>query len=178
MKNDYEIRGDITAIIINSPKYGRKESLINTNKLDVVKDFPNSWCLKFKKTEKMFYVQGSAPVVNGKQKTVVFHRWITNAPDGMEVDHKNHDGLINLDDNLRICTHAENKQNLKGSYKNSKSGIRGVVWNKCSRKWQAHIKINGKQIHLGLFDDIIEAEKVVVKARSEKMPYSNEGVNT
>ena len=34
------------------------------------------------------------------------------------------------------------------------SGRKGVCWNKGSGKWQAGIKVRGKSLHLGLFDDI------------------------
>lgn len=174
MKNDYEIRGDMTAIIINSPKYGRLEALISTNKLDRAKEFPNSWYANWDKIANTFYVVGNLLIGNGKQTLVMFHRWVTNIPRGMVVDHKNHDGLINTDDNLRICTHAENQQNRKGAQMNSKSGIRGVFWNKNAKKWQAHIRLQGKQIYLGRFDDIVDAEQAVIEARLKYMPYSKE----
>lgn len=174
MKNEYEIRGEITAIFINSPKYGELETLISTSKLDRAKEFQNTWAVSFKKSTNTFYVNGKMSPINGKQTTVILHRWLTGAPDRMVVDHVNHDGLNNTDDNLRVCTNVENLQNRKGAIKNSKSGIRGVSWHKQSKKWQANITVNQKQIFLGTFTDINEAEQVVVKARSEKMPYSVE----
>jgi hypothetical protein len=36
---------------------------------------------------------------------------------------------------------------------------KGYYWNKRNQKWQAQIRIDGKHIHLGLFDTEIEAHK-------------------
>ena len=44
---------------------------------------------------------------NGKSRIISMHRFIANAPVGMEVDHIDGDGLNNRSENLRICTHAE-----------------------------------------------------------------------
>lgn len=176
MKNSYEIRGDVTTIFINSPKYGVKEALISTNKLDRAKEFPNSWYVGLSKGTNTFYVQGKMPCINGKQKVITLHRWITGAPDGMQVDHRYHDGLNNLDDNLRVCTRAENQQNRKGAPSNSKSGIRGVTWHKRDKIWQSHVVINGKKIYLGIFYDIKLAERAVKEARKKYMPFSKEGM--
>ena len=46
--------------------------------------------------------------VNGKYRKIYMHREITGAPDGMEVDHWDWDGLNNTRANLRVCTHTEN----------------------------------------------------------------------
>ena len=41
--------------------------------------------------------------------------------------------------------------------------IPGVCWSNASNKWRAYINIDGKQKHLGYFDDIEDA----IKARKE-----------
>lgn len=174
MKNEYEIHGDVTAIIINSPKYGRHEALISTSKLERAKEFPYTWCVNWDKDTQSFYVQGSMTRVNGKRAGALLHRWITDAPKEMQVDHKNHNGLNNTDDNLRIVTGAQNKQNTNGSYINSKSGIRGVSWCKQSKKWKVQVNVKGKGNYLGCFSDINEAERVAKGARQKYMTYSIE----
>lgn len=175
MKNEYEIRGDVTAIFLKSKKYGDMETLISTEKLDKVKEFLGSWYLSLDKKSRSFYVLGNG---NGdsKGKTIVFHRLITGAPRGMVVDHINHQTLDNTDVNLRVLTNAENLQNRKGATKNSKSGVRGVTRIKGRNKWQATIAINGKCTYLGLFETIEAAELVVKEARLKHMPYSKEAI--
>lgn len=174
MKNDYEIRGDIAAIIINSPKYGRIEALISSNKLQMVNEFSGKWHVVCDKDTKSLYVLGKMSEVNGNSRRVLLHRWVTNAPKGMVVDHRNHVTLDNTDKNLRVCTPGENQQNRKGITRSNKSGVRGVSWHKPSNKWKSGIQINKKCYYLGVFDTIEEARKVVEEARERMMPYSKE----
>jgi len=81
------------------------------------------------------------------------------------IDHIDGDGLDNRLDNLRVCTHQQNTQN-RGASKNSKTGIRGVNFDKRIQKYCARIKHNGKQIWLRnstgriYFDTIEEAIKL------------------
>ena len=174
MKNAYEIRGEVTAIIINSPKYGTLETLISTDKLEIADSFPNTWGVIWGKTSKTFYVYGHLPREVGKRGHARLHRYITNAPEGMEVDHKNNNGLINTDDNLRIVSSSENKQNFRGSHSNSKSGIRGVSWSEGMKKWNSRVYLNKEKIYSGYFDDIAKAEEAVKEVRATYMPYSKE----
>ena len=175
MKNAIEARGGITAIIINSPKYGRKETLISTNKLERAQDYVGSWGVSWSPKSKTFSILGNLSVGNGKYKRVQLHRWITEAPDGMFVDHINHDTLNNTNDNLRICTNSENQQNRKGSDSDNKSsGIRGVTWNKRHGKWYSQLRVNGKQIHLGCFEKLADARSAAEGARAKYMPFSVE----
>jgi hypothetical protein len=74
----------------------------------------------------------------------------------IEVDHKNNHGLVNLRNNLRSCSHAENQHNQQNPSNNT-SGYKGVSWYKHVAKWRAQINFNGKRIHLGYFDNKIEA---------------------
>lgn len=176
MKNEYEVRGDFTAIFIKSPKHGKMETLISTSKLERVQEYYGTWHLSFNKYTQSFYVKGQLAKENGKQKTIAIHRWITNAPKDMQVDHINHNTLDNTDINLRVVTQLENSQNKRGASKNSKSGIRGVYWSKNRRKWCSVIRIKNKSIHLGSFTYLEDAESAVKKARAELMPFSLEAM--
>lgn len=177
MKNDYEIRGDITAIKINSPKYGMFETLISTSKLERVKEYPNSWHVRWDESKKSFIVQGRMPREKGKQKCVYLHRWIMNCPEGMQVDHINHDSLDNTDNNLRIVTQYENQQNMKGAKSsNLSSGILGVYWHKKSKRWQVLIQVNKVLKFIGYYNDIELAKKASIDARIKYMPFSQEAM--
>lgn len=83
-----------------------------------------------------------------------------------DIDHidriKHHNWISNLRHVSRSC----NKRNM-GNQKNNKSGIKGVYLHKQSKKWYAQIKINNKQIYLGLFKTKQGAAKARLKAEQE-----------
>jgi hypothetical protein len=97
-------------------------------------------------------------------KAILMHRVITDAPNGMDVDHVNGDGLDNQRKNLRVCTHSQNLTNV-GRRINNKSGHTGVSWNKRDKRWYVQIRINkDERIHLGCFIEIQDAISVYKKA--------------
>jgi hypothetical protein len=77
------------------------------------------------------------------------HRYILNAPDGLEVDHIDGNGLNNTSENLRICSRFENMRNKRPFRGRS---TKGVSWHKPSGKWQARICAGQGQIYLGLYE--------------------------
>ncbi len=99
---------------------------------------------------------------NRKTKRLYLHRQIMGEPSG-QVDHLDGNGLNNLRSNLRSVSNSENQRNRAGAQSNSTSGIRGVFWHKQRKKWAASLRLNGRQISLGLYADIADA----VKARKE-----------
>lgn len=174
MKNNYEIRGNVTAIFIDSPKYGLFETLISTSKLVKAREF-SAWRLYWKESTQSFYViANSSTKGKRKRETIYLHRLVIGAASGLEVDHEDHDTLNNTDTNLREVTHSQNQQNRKGAARNSKSGIRGVIWRPKDKKWRAQIKKGGKVMYFGEYKTIEEAEAVVIAARKEYMPFSIE----
>ena len=84
------------------------------------------------------------------------HRLILDAPAGVEVDHRDGNGLNNQLTNLRLATDSENGRNRRLPI-NSTSGFKGVSWDRNTRKWRAVIRVDGKKHHLGLFTDPIDA---------------------
>ena len=78
------------------------------------------------------------------------------------VDHINNDPSDNRWINLRLATQSENMRNMKATKANT-SGVKGVSWQKNSSKWRAYVILDGKQYHLGLFDD----KENAIKARKE-----------
>ena len=73
------------------------------------------------------------------------------------VDHIDNDSLNNCLFNLRWCSHQENMFNQSINTINT-SGIKGVCFDKTRNKWKAQITINGKQMHLGRFDNLEDAK--------------------
>lgn len=83
------------------------------------------------------------------------HRFIMNAPNNMDVDHKFHDKLDNRKSQLRICTRSQNMYN-SGS-RGGASKFKGVYWDKKQGKWESHITVNYKKIFLGYYETEREA---------------------
>lgn len=88
--------------------------------------------------------------VNGRDLHERLHRLIANAPDGMDVDHIDGDGLNNRRANLRIATRSENCCNQRLP-EHSTSGLKGANWKKEAGKWRAQIAVRGRKKHLGYF---------------------------
>ncbi|MDR1901356.1 MAG: HNH endonuclease [Treponema sp.] len=76
---------------------------------------------------------------NGKK--LYLHRLITNAPEGMTVDHVSGDVLDNRKSNLRICTQGENSFNKK-IRKDNTTGFKGVSLYKPSTRRHINPKKN------------------------------------
>lgn len=67
-----------------------------------------------------------------------------------QIDHIDGNGLNNRFENLRAVSNAGNGKNVRKRADNT-SGVSGVHWHKTRQKWQAHIRVNQKLIHLGRF---------------------------
>lgn len=104
--------------------------------------------------------------IGGKNQIIRMHREITQAPQELEVDHINGDKLDNRKANLRLVTRQQNSFNT-GPRKGSKSQFKGVGWFSRDRKWRARIMLNGKEIHLGLFEREIDAAEAYNSAALE-----------
>ena len=80
------------------------------------------------------------------------------------IDHIDGNRSNNKIDNLRPATTSQNNWNSKRPRKNT-SGLKGVCWCKRDKKWLARVQINGKQLHLGYFNNIDDAEVAIRNAR-------------
>lgn len=77
--------------------------------------------------------------------------------EGVEIDHKNRNGLDNRRENLRFATKAENARNNSRRPNSTSSVYTGVSWRKHAKRWSAKIAYAGKSIHLGYYDTEEEA---------------------
>ena len=93
------------------------------------------------------------------KKTLYMHRLVMDAKKGQEVDHINRDPSDNRRSNLRFATRSQQNMN--------KNGVRGI--DRFKNKWRARIKINRKEIHLGIFNTYEEA--VEVRKQKEKLLF-------
>lgn len=92
---------------------------------------------------------------------LLLHRLILGKSTKLEIDHVNGNGLDNRKENLRVCEHKHNMYNKK-LYKNNTSGYKGVT--KSGNKWGSSIKHEGRHIHLGNFENKIDAALAYNKA--------------
>jgi hypothetical protein len=69
------------------------------------------------------------------------------------VDHKDRNKLNNNIENLRELTKSENNKNADKRKNGATSKHKGVSWNKNERKWEARLKLNGKHLFLGYFNN-------------------------
>jgi hypothetical protein len=109
--------------------------------------------MKFKwyarEVHRSVYAERGCKVTNGKREapgTLKMHRIIMNCPDGMQVDHINHNSLDNRKVNLRLCTPRQNQFNKRPIIKYGRRYM-GVDNNGFS--WVARIVVNYKKIYLG-----------------------------
>lgn len=85
------------------------------------------------------------------------HRFIMGLSAGqtMKIDHRDGDGLNNKRSNLRICT---NQQNVWKNFRRlPPSGFRGVRLQR--GRWQANIRMNGRDRYIGNFATKVEAAR-------------------
>ena len=90
------------------------------------------------------------------------------------LDHINGVKTDNRLSNLRLATAVINLRNQKLRKTNS-SGVCGVRWHKASNKWVATIHVNGKENHLGLFENKEDAIAARKQAEFEYGFHPNHG---
>lgn len=102
----------------------------------------------------------------------MFAPWIP-LPTGVEVDHRCHVKLCVNPQHLRATTRKQNMENLRGARRDSKSGVRGVIWSTRRNCWRAQVRHNGKQISAGYFETVAEAEMAVIAKRNELFTHND-----
>jgi hypothetical protein len=77
----------------------------------------------------------------GMAKRIPMHRFLLNAPDDMEVDHINGNGLDNRRCNLRLATRSENLANRR-LFRNNKLGHKGIHYDKATGRYAVMIRVS------------------------------------
>lgn len=96
-------------------------------------------------------------------------------PEGMSLDHRHTcpKRCVNPG-HLRPVTHKQNHENRAGAQVNNcSSGVRGVTWNARRGLWQAQTKHHGKNVWVGCFGTIEEAERAVIVKRNELFTHND-----
>jgi len=82
----------------------------------MIDDWNYDWLMQWKwyanKSRGTYYAVRHEKI-NDRVVAILMHREIMATPKGMVVDHINHDGLNNLESNLRNCTESQNQRNQR-----------------------------------------------------------------
>lgn len=109
-------------------------------------------------------------------KKVKNHRFIYEhvygkIPDGLCVNHKNHQRDDNRIDNLELVTISQNCQYMKKG-KNNKSGCPNISWDSRVKKYVIQFKINKKNKYFGCYKELnnetIDIRNEIAKELNEK----------
>lgn len=148
MRNDYEIRGDVTVIYLKRRSGESIETIIDTDDLEKLLKIDCAWYAKVTRNPGVYYVFSGKWACGGKREYL--HRVITNAPIGLVVDHLNHDTLNNRKVNLKVVT---NQENVARQIKREKTPYSNgdVYWHKRDKRWIARIYEEKKRKWIGSF---------------------------
>lgn len=143
--NRYEIDGEVIKVYFNNA-----DAFFICDKCDENLVRSATWFLS---------EHGYARTKLGSKKCTLFHNLIVPNSDGTYCDHINGNRLDNRRANLREVTRSQNAMN-RSMHSNNASGYKGVSYHWATMKWQAYICHNGKEMYLGLFDNIEDAVAV------------------
>ena len=113
-----------------------------------------NWCLS-RRDNKLYAGRGIK--IKGHSKTILMHRQILNAPDDMQIDHINGNGLDNRRNNLRLVTSSQNHFNQHKQQRSTSSRYKGVYWHKRDKVWVVGIQAFGIYYYIGSFTNEQEA---------------------
>jgi hypothetical protein len=113
-----------------------------------------------------FYAARNTGQRQGQKRIVVkMHREVLRVPDGMFVDHINHNGLDNRRANLRPATQAQNARNRRKRYEsNFHSKYKGLTWYKSQKQWAVRVMVNRESKFIGYFDNELDAARAYDQA--------------
>lgn len=172
-KNEYKINGDTTIIYLKQRNGKIFETIIDTKRLQEIINLNVSWHVRYTAKNDTYYAHATKylGLVNGKPKymSLHLHKVIMNIPPTKKIliDHKNHNGLDNREENLQLSNYIKNGKNRNGKNSNNISGYRNV--SKQGNKWAVQLQINGKNTKLKTFplDQLDEAGKYAEEMRKK-----------
>jgi len=94
-------------------------------------------------------------------------------PRNILVDHTCHNPRCVRLDHLRPATQKQNQENHSGARVDSKSGVRGVCWDKRRRKWLVQVGHNGRNLYVGHYGSLADAEAAAIAKRNELFTHND-----
>lgn len=124
----------------------------------------HKWYALWSPNPRTFYAVRNGLKIKGEKRLhFTMHRVILNAPKGVQVDHRDGNGLHNYPPNIRLTSASGNCRNI-GIPRHNNSGYKGVSWETESKKWLAGINITltgskKRHINLGRYMNILDAAR-------------------
>lgn len=170
--NEIRVEGE-DAYVYLTGKFDELKAVAKIDAADVPKicEFGKRWSASW--NDKYQEYRATTRIRDGKNKSHVLylHRWIVDAPDGLEVDHVNHDVLDARRSNLRLVGRSQNMQNRRKANANTRTGVRNVSLTP-QGTYLVQVKVNYVNHRIGTFKKLSEAEAAAVDARRKLMTHS------
>ena len=138
-----------------------KVAVVNSEDYESLAAF--KWYAMWSEDAQTFYACRKTSRTLGKMRSILMHRQILGSLPGVEVDHRDGDGLNNRRNNIRLASSSQNRCNRKAPSTNT-SGFKGVSFHKSAMKWRATICLAGKSKHIGAFDTPEAASAAYIEA--------------
>lgn len=105
------------------------------------------YAVRARQTEEKYYA---------RNRSGWLHRLVMGAPNGLQVDHRDRDGLNNQKANLRLATQSLNNANADMRRRGANT-FRGVYWQPAKKSFRIAITVAWKWHSLGTSKSEIEA---------------------
>jgi hypothetical protein len=166
-KNKYKINGETTVLYLDRKDGSVIETIIDTEDLERVMNYKYKWYAKFHVYTHSFYsystVYNGSPKQGFHNSTIKLSCFIMNFPEGVGVDHENHDTLDNRKSNLRPLSSSDNSKNRTTKNSNNKTGHRNICLIK--NRYVVQLQVDGRNKVFGRFININDAIKCAEENR-------------
>ena len=158
-RNDIILKENYAELIIESKTYEQKVFLIDIEDVEKIQKY--TWRLYYRKGANFYAVAHL-----NKNDNIRLHRYITNCPSDLVVDHINHNTLDNRKCNLRVCSQRANTLNATLS-KNNTTGFNGIQ--KVNNKWIVFYCNK----YVGIYKDINQTKEARLNAEQKDIDHLN-----
>lgn len=111
-------------------------------------------------------LNGYGRIGNDPAYRFAYELLVAQTPPGMWIDHRCHNPLCVNPAHLRVTTPKQNGENRAAATSASRSGIRGVSWDKTRNQWLVTVGHNRRNYNGGRFTKLADAERVAIELRT------------